>query len=228
MVLVWTETQSYTCVCCDIGSVADGCSWRTREQNKMSHMHCCRTTECTMSHIVAGPQCTMHKQYDNPTKHNVRDLGLWDFAQSPARCDSDCNWSKVCLSSTHFPTSRLWYQRIQLGYSTVILPRHEFECNSSNYEGRHGAFQLWQKIGMTSIFFIKPRSEDFPKLAISQQGVCKKTKWFWKRENWKGGAVYNSPFFCKRTALAALEGKLSEISVNIKDGKTSSEKLETS
>ena len=73
---------------------------------------------------------------------------------------------------------------------------------------------------MTSIFFIKPRSEDFPKLAISQQGVCKKTKWFWKRENWKGGAVYNSPFFCKWTALAALEGKLSEISVNIKIGKT--------
>ena len=153
MVLVWTETQSYTCVCCDIGSVADGCSWRTREQNKMSHMHCCRTTECTMSHIVAGPQCTMHKQYDNPTKHNVRDLGLWDFAQSPARCDSDCNWSKVCLSSTHFPTSRLWYQRIQLGYSTVILPRHEFECNRSNHEGRHGAFRLEQKIDMTSIFW---------------------------------------------------------------------------
>ena len=73
---------------------------------------------------------------------------------------------------------------------------------------------------MTSIFFIKPRSEDFPKLAISQQGVCKKTKLFWKRENWKGGAVYNSPFFCKWTALAALEGKLSEISVNIKIGKT--------
>ena len=142
MILVWTEILSYTCVCCDIESVADGCSWRTREQNKMSHMHCCRTTECTMSHIVAGPQCTMYKQYDNPTKHNVRDLGLWDFAQSPARCDSDCNWSKVCLSSTHFPTSRLWYQRIQLGYSTVILPRHEFECNSSNYEGRHGAFRL--------------------------------------------------------------------------------------
>ena len=32
--------------------------------------------------------------------------------------------------------------------------------------------------------------------------------------------MYNSPFFCKRTALAALEGKLSEISVNIKSGKT--------
>ena len=32
--------------------------------------------------------------------------------------------------------------------------------------------------------------------------------------------MYNSPFFCKRTALAALEGKLSEISVNIKIGKT--------
>ena len=32
--------------------------------------------------------------------------------------------------------------------------------------------------------------------------------------------MYNLPFFCKRTALAALEGKLSEISVNIKSGKT--------
>ena len=32
--------------------------------------------------------------------------------------------------------------------------------------------------------------------------------------------MYNSPFFCKRTSLAALEGKLSEISVNIKIGKT--------
>ena len=32
--------------------------------------------------------------------------------------------------------------------------------------------------------------------------------------------MYNSPFFCKRTALAALECKLREISVNIKSGKT--------
>ena len=148
MVLVWTETQSYTCVCCDIGSVADGCSWRTREQNTMSHMHCCRIPQCTMSHIVAGPQCTNNMTIWQNTMSQTR-----YFAQSPARCHSDCNWSKVCLSSTHFPTSRLWYQRIQLGYSTVILPRHEFECNRSNHEGRHGAFRLEQKIDMTSIFW---------------------------------------------------------------------------
>ena len=75
MVHVWTERQKYNCACCDIGSVADGCSWRTREQNTMSHMHCCRITQCTMSHIVEGPHSAQTIWHSDKTQcHRLRTL----------------------------------------------------------------------------------------------------------------------------------------------------------